>query len=432
MFIELNNLKGLIVNLDSFKQETDIEWSNISDKVKLLFFSNDKTRLINISSIRNNVYTSDNDPYAYFINTTCFAEFLKIMSLHSYEVVFVSSDIDNIKNALNLPLGTILVSDTNVTDYTRICYLPDFEVSKIDEINDIINDNINGKMSGYFAELATTIFKWGEYLPFNHAYAVISEKELNGYKCSIVCGGRYFNTHDERYKVHQLSQRIINNKDTMSQNAVFLPVFEQLVKFVDSELSKVDGVTRVPPRPSEIKNDRFLNIIGQICDKNGYTDLAHGIYCNSDYPTQKNLNAEERLENVRGKFSARMRFDGMHVILIDDVISTGATAFECAKVLYENGAKKVTILVLGVNQLTNSWRSTYYKDLRCEYCGALMKMRFNSKRLERPAFFGCTNYRNGNCSNTVDYITGIRTINEQSEISTLTVADSNSDIDLLF
>jgi len=428
MFIELNDLKGLIVNLDSFKPETDNEWSNISDKVKLLFFSNDKDRLSNISSIRNNVYTSDNNPYAFFINTTCFAEFLRIMSLHSYEVAFVSSDIDNLKDALSLPLGTILISDSSVTDYTRICYLPDFEVSKIAEINDVINKEI----SGYFAELSTTIYNWGDYLPFKHACAIVSEKELNGYKCSVVCGGRYFNTHDERYKVHQLSQRILNNKDTMLQNDVFYPVFEQLVKFVHSQLSRVDGVTRVPPRPSKIQNDRFLNILERICIKNGYADLAHGIYCNSDYPTQKTLNAEERLENVRGKFSARMQFDGMHVVLIDDVISTGATAFECAKVLYENGAEKVTILVLGVNQMTNSWRSTYYKDLKCEHCGALMKMRFNSKRLERPAFFGCANYRNQNCNNIVDYLTGLRAINELSDISTLNIADSDNDFDLLF
>jgi len=56
----------------------------------------------------------------------------------------------------------------------------------------------------------------------------------------------------------------------------------------------------------------------------------------------------ERWENIRGSFQARSNQDlnGRHIMLVDDVLTTGATAEECAKVLKSSGARKVDVLVL--------------------------------------------------------------------------------------
>ena len=45
-----------------------------------------------------------------------------------------------------------------------------------------------------------------------------------------------------------------------------------------------------------------------------------------------------RLENKKNSFTIH---NPKHIILIDDVVSSGATASECAKVLKENGAEVV-------------------------------------------------------------------------------------------
>lgn len=58
---------------------------------------------------------------------------------------------------------------------------------------------------------------------------------------------------------------------------------------------------------------------------------------------QHSLNAEERKRNVVGvyDFSSENYIKDRTIILVDDIITTGATIIECAKVLYESGAKEV-------------------------------------------------------------------------------------------
>jgi ComF family protein len=52
---------------------------------------------------------------------------------------------------------------------------------------------------------------------------------------------------------------------------------------------------------------------------------------------------EERLENLRGAFRVAdsARIEGRNVIVVDDVMTTGATLSECARVLKRAGAEQV-------------------------------------------------------------------------------------------
>jgi ComF family protein len=61
---------------------------------------------------------------------------------------------------------------------------------------------------------------------------------------------------------------------------------------------------------------------------------------------QTDVRGAERSKNVRGSFAAAGRIQGLRLILIDDVITTGATVTECAKVLRKAGAAEVIVVAL--------------------------------------------------------------------------------------
>jgi competence protein ComFC len=61
---------------------------------------------------------------------------------------------------------------------------------------------------------------------------------------------------------------------------------------------------------------------------------------------QAELNREEREENIKGAFSLKRKLEKTKILLVDDVFTSGATLKEAAKVLKENGAKKVIGIVL--------------------------------------------------------------------------------------
>jgi ComF family protein len=63
-------------------------------------------------------------------------------------------------------------------------------------------------------------------------------------------------------------------------------------------------------------------------------------------PPQSDLGAAERRANVRGAFDASARVAGRALVLVDDVLTTGATAAECARVLKAAGARVVGVLTV--------------------------------------------------------------------------------------
>jgi ComF family protein len=65
-------------------------------------------------------------------------------------------------------------------------------------------------------------------------------------------------------------------------------------------------------------------------------------------PTQGRLGPAARAKNVRGAFALRRgrSVKGKRVVIVDDVMTTGATAEECARVLRRAGAEWVGVLTL--------------------------------------------------------------------------------------
>lgn len=63
-------------------------------------------------------------------------------------------------------------------------------------------------------------------------------------------------------------------------------------------------------------------------------------------PSQTKLSRSERQQNVKDAFAVTCDVEGMRILLIDDVITTGSTLNECARVLKEAQANQVTIAAM--------------------------------------------------------------------------------------
>ena len=72
--------------------------------------------------------------------------------------------------------------------------------------------------------------------------------------------------------------------------------------------------------------------------------------------TQTKLSAEERVENVRAAFDVTngSALKDKHVLLVDDVLTTGATSNTLAGVLKGIGAKKIDLVTLSTPQFGNA------------------------------------------------------------------------------
>jgi len=65
-----------------------------------------------------------------------------------------------------------------------------------------------------------------------------------------------------------------------------------------------------------------------------------------DTAAQAGLPLRERVKNIRGAFHCSTDFTGRRIVLVDDVMTSGASLDECARTLKLHGAVQVTVFVL--------------------------------------------------------------------------------------
>ena len=69
-----------------------------------------------------------------------------------------------------------------------------------------------------------------------------------------------------------------------------------------------------------------------------------------DTKSQIFLKKKERENNLKNVFAVNEKYletvKGKNILLVDDVMTTGATVENCAKILKKHGAKKVKVLTI--------------------------------------------------------------------------------------
>jgi ComF family protein len=135
------------------------------------------------------------------------------------------------------------------------------------------------------------------------------------------------------------------------------PTFGRWLSRAGSELiADADLVTPVPLHRLRLIRRRF-NQSAMLAQAICRSPAGHALQFAPDLllrrrhtPSQAGLNAVQRRQNVRNAFSVNPRriaqLDGKRVLLVDDVLTTGATVSECARILSRAGAARVDVLTL--------------------------------------------------------------------------------------
>ncbi len=145
-------------------------------------------------------------------------------------------------------------------------------------------------------------------------------------------------------------------KDTLSE-AIILFKFHRIRRLhkplgdllLDFDMSGVEAIVPVPLNISGLRSRGFnqsLLIAKTISEKKKIPLVMDGLFKKIETPPQVGLSAKERINNLKGAFVATRQFRGRHVMLVDDVMTTGATANECSKQLIGAGASEVVVLTL--------------------------------------------------------------------------------------
>ncbi len=115
-----------------------------------------------------------------------------------------------------------------------------------------------------------------------------------------------------------------------------------------------DMVIPVPLHPAKYKrrgynqSQRFAEGLGEILD----LPVQPGLKRVKFTSTQTNKSRLDRITNVEGVFATEneKEFQGKNILLVDDVLTTGATLAACANVLLAAGAGKVDLAVIAAGQ----------------------------------------------------------------------------------
>ncbi|MDA8261836.1 MAG: hypothetical protein M0Z47_03285 [Actinomycetota bacterium] len=336
---------------------------------------------------------------------------LEHLEAQPYESAYVCFDEDELREAISTRLGTVLVG----RDPLRI--MPDIVADDAADAVTVLQAATNGTAWGFAAELSGSV---GHGPRRQHLFILTEAPGVVPYdiggRVQITIMGRYFSASDTRHGKHQPTYRLQRLKEMAHFGRPFVDALAMVLEITDGR-QRVGCVTCVPARPARIGPPPLFEVVEQACrhaaNRNGGLPFRPELLrCIRDYQPQKELSGVARRQNVQGAFSVAEGRLPEHVVLVDDIITTGSTVVECARTLIAAGTRSVTVVGLGRTQSCIP-QSSSVEAPGCgrRGCPGQLTMRLN-KPPRDGAFWGCSEFtEGGRCAAITSWPDGIRAYN---------------------
>jgi len=117
---------------------------------------------------------------------------------------------------------------------------------------------------------------------------------------------------------------------------------QRVARDVDADVDVMVPMPLAPGRLAERGFNQALEIARVVAADTGIPLLSHACRKVADTPPQAALPWKERAKNVRRAFVCDTDLEGMRIAVVDDVLTTGSTLNELARVLRKAGAAEVS------------------------------------------------------------------------------------------
>ncbi len=126
----------------------------------------------------------------------------------------------------------------------------------------------------------------------------------------------------------------------------FSRIVGQLLNRAASQAPCPDALIPVPLHPNRYAERGFnqADLLARHLAKSLPIPVLRGAVSRlKDQPAQSKLTASQREKNLQGAFRANLSLTDKHIAIVDDVVTTGATARALAQQLRKAGAREISL-----------------------------------------------------------------------------------------
>lgn len=149
------------------------------------------------------------------------------------------------------------------------------------------------------------------------------------------------------FRKGNVTQKLLHHLKYNHQLHIGELLAEKVSQFID--LSNYDGIIPVPLHPKRLRKrgyNQVMSFSSRLAEINEIPLLSDSLIRVENNPSQIYKSRIERLESIKTAFSVRPEKLTGHFILVDDVITTGATLASCINLIKNHSDAEISVVTM--------------------------------------------------------------------------------------